>query len=225
MGRHKSPRLQILVTNSEVRSRPAGNLRIPTTPSNVISCKSMSTTQAPLPIAIYYEQPHWFKPLFAELDRRGTPYVKLYAPDHFFAPEDHPEEKYSLVFNRMSPSAWNRDHGDQIFYTLSFLEHLESRGVKVINGFKAFASELSKAGQLVLMDKLNIPYPKARVIHRAAQAEEAVVGLRWPIVVKPNIGGTGAGVKRFDDLSQLQAAIAQTPAPPTPSSSASTPPR
>jgi hypothetical protein len=165
----------------------------------------------PLPIAIYYEQPHWFKPLFAELDRRGTPYVKLYAPDHFFAPEDHPEEKYSLVFNRMSPSAWNRDHGDQIFYTLSFLEHLESRGVKVINGFKAFASELSKAGQLVLMDKLNIPYPKARVIHRAAQAEEAVVGLRWPIVVKPNIGGSGAGVKRFDGLSQLQAAIAAEP--------------
>ena len=30
-----------------------------------------------LPIAIYYEQPNWFKPLFAELDRRGTNYVKL----------------------------------------------------------------------------------------------------------------------------------------------------
>ena len=164
-----------------------------------------------LPIAIYYEQPHWFKPLFAELDRRGTNYVKLYAPDHFYSPEDRPEEKYSLVFNRMSPSAWNRDHGDQIFYTLGFLEHLESRGVKVLNGTKAFSAELSKAGQLVLMDKLNIPYPKARVIHRAAQAEEAVVGLRWPIVVKPNIGGSGAGVKRFDTLDQLQAAIAQPP--------------
>jgi hypothetical protein len=61
------------------------------------------------------------------------------------------------------------------------------------------------------MDKLNIPYPKARVIHRAAQAEEAIVGLRWPIVVKPNIGGSGAGVKRFDGLSQLQSAIAQEP--------------
>jgi hypothetical protein len=137
--------------------------------------------------------------------------VKLYAPDHFYAPEEHPEEKYSLVFNRMSPSAWNREHGDQIFYTLGFLEHLESRGVKVINGFKAYSSELSKAGQLVLMDKLGIAYPKARVIHRAAQAEEAVVGLRWPVVVKPNIGGSGAGVKRFDGLSQLQAAIAAEP--------------
>jgi hypothetical protein len=164
-----------------------------------------------LPIGIYYEQPHWFKPLFAELDKRGTPYVKLYAPDHYYAPEEHPEEMYSLVFNRMSPSAWNREHGDQIFYTLGFLEHLESRGVKVINGFKAYSSELSKATQLVLMDKLGIAYPKARVIHRAAQAEEAVVGLRWPVVVKPNIGGSGAGVKRFDGLSQLQAAIAAEP--------------
>ncbi len=129
-------------------------------------------------------------------------------------PADHPEEKYSLVFNRMSPSAWNRDHGDQIFYTLGFLEHLESRGVKVLNGFKAFSSELSKAGQLVLMDKLGIPYPKARVIHRPEQALAAAEGLRWPIVVKPNIGGSGAGVKRFDGASQLRHAIAAEPGSP-----------
>jgi hypothetical protein len=114
----------------------------------------------------------------------------------------------------MSPSAWNRDHGDQIFYTLGFLEHLESRGVKVINGFKAFSSELSKAGQLVLAESLGLPYPKARVIHRADQAPQAAEGLRWPIVVKPNIGGSGAGVKRFDGASQLRAAIAADPASP-----------
>ena len=160
-----------------------------------------------LPIAIYYEQPHWFKPLFAELDRRGTPYVKLFAPDHFYDPSEPSEEKYSLVFNRMSPSAWNRDHGDGIFYTLGFLEHLHARGVKVINGVKAFSSELSKAGQLVLMNSLGLPYPKARVIHRPSQALAAADGLRWPIVVKPNIGGSGAGVKRFDGISQLQHAI------------------
>ena len=189
-------------------SLPRKVLRIRTPLPNVISYNSMPNT---LPIAIYYEQPNWFKPLFAELDRRGTAYVKLYAPDHLYAPEDHPEEKYSLVFNRMSPSAWNRNNGDQIFYTLGFLEHLEARGVKVLNGFKAFSSELSKAGQLTLMDKLGIPYPKARVIHRASQAADATEGLRWPVVVKPNIGGSGAGVKRFDGLSQLRAAIAAEP--------------
>ncbi len=167
-----------------------------------------------LPIAIYYEQPNWFKPLFAELDRRGTPYVALSAVDHTWAPEEHPEEKYSLVFNRMSPSAWNRDHGDQIFYTLGFLEHCHARGLKVLNGFKAFQSELSKAGQLILMDSLGIPYPKSRVIHRASQAPAATAGLRFPVVVKPNIGGSGAGVKRFDGISQLQAAANLSPTDP-----------
>ena len=93
----------------------------------------------PLPIAIYYEQPNWFKPLFAELDRRGTNYVKLDAVAHSYGPGDKPEEKYALVLNKMSPSAWNRGHGDQIFYTLGFLEHLESRGVRVVNGVKAIA--------------------------------------------------------------------------------------
>ncbi len=155
------------------------------------------------PIAIYYEQQHWFKPLFAELDRRGTPYVKIDATEHAYAIEEHPEQRFSLVVNRMSPSAWNRDHGDCIFYTLGFLDHLERRDLRIINGLKAFRTELSKAAQLSLLDSLGLPYPKARVIHRASQAVAATEGLRWPIVVKPNIGGSGAGVKRFDSVEAL----------------------
>ena len=162
-----------------------------------------------LPIAIYYEQPHWFKPLFAELDRRGTNYIKLDAVEHSYTPDDHPEELYSLVLNRMSPSAWNREHGDQIFYTGGFLEHLEMRGVRVINGVKAYRSELSKASQLSLLDSLNLPYPKATVIHRPAQAVKATAVLRWPIVVKPNIRGSGSGVTRFDRVEDLQRAAEQ----------------
>jgi RimK-like ATP-grasp domain len=158
------------------------------------------------PIAIYYEQQHWFKPLFAELDRRGTPYVKIDATAHAYGIEEHPENHFSLVLNRMSPSAWNRGHGDCIFYTLGFLEHLEQRSIRVINGLRAFRTELSKAAQLSLLDSLDLPYPKARVIHRASQAVAAVNGLRWPIVVKPNIGGSGAGVKRFDTPEALEAA-------------------
>ena len=159
-----------------------------------------------LPIAIYYEQPNWFKPLFAELDRRGTSYIKLNAVEHSFSPDERPEEQYSLVLNKMSPSAWNRGQGDTIFYTMGFLDHLETRGVRVINGTRAFRSELSKAAQLSMLESLSLPYPKARVIHRAAHALGATEGLRWPVVVKPNIGGSGAGVKRFDRADALEAA-------------------
>jgi hypothetical protein len=158
------------------------------------------------PIAIYYEQQNWFKPLFAELDRRGTAYVKIDATAHAYAIEEHPEKSFSLVVNRMSPSAWNREHGDCIFYTLGFLDHLERRRVRVINGQKAFRTELSKAAQLSLLDSLGLPYPKARVIHRPEQAVAATEGLRFPVVVKPNIGGSGAGVKRFDTVESLERA-------------------
>ncbi len=157
----------------------------------------------PKPIAIYYEQPNWFKPLFAELERRGVPFVKLDATEHSYRIEDRPDHEYALVVNRMSPSAWNREHGDTIFYTLGYLDHLESRGVRVINGSQAFRSELSKASQLSLLDDLGVAYPKARVIHRPSQAAAATQGLRFPVVVKPNIGGSGAGVKRFDSQEQL----------------------
>jgi hypothetical protein len=158
---------------------------------------------SPLPIAIYYEQPNWFKPLFAELDRRGTHYVKLNAVEHSYGPEDRSEEKYALVLNKMSPSAWNRGHGDQIFYTLGFLEHLAHRGVRVVNGVKAYRSELSKAAQLSMLEGLGLGYPKARVIHRASQAVAATEGLRWPVVVKPNIGGSGSGVLKFTSKEAL----------------------
>ena len=156
-----------------------------------------------LPIAIYYEQPNWFKPLFAELDRRRPNYVLLNAVEHTYGPADSPEEQFVVVLNKMSPSAWNRGHGDQIFYTLGFLEHLAHRGVRVVNGVKAYRSERSKAAQLSMLEGLGLGYPKARVIHRASQAVAATEGLRWPVVVKPNIGGSGSGVVKFTSKEAL----------------------
>ena len=73
------------------------------------------------PIAIYYEHPHWFVPLFKELDRRGVPFVRIDAAQHHFDPAHlNGEGGYSLVFNRMSPSAYRRGHGQAIFYTLYY---------------------------------------------------------------------------------------------------------
>ncbi len=159
------------------------------------------------PIAIYYEHPHWFDRLFAELDRRGTPYLRVDADAHLFDPgaDDDPA---SLVFNRMSPSAYRRGrHG--IYYTLAYLAHLESRGRRVINGERAFRHEISKALQLSLLASLGLPFPRARVIHDGAQAPAAAAGLRFPVVVKPNVGGSGAGVTRFDAPADLAAAASE----------------
>ncbi len=160
------------------------------------------------PIAIYYEHPHWFTPLFNELERRGVPFARINAAEHHFDPAHlNGEGGYSLFFNRMSPSAYRRGHGQAIFYTQYYLAHLEQRGKRVVNGQRAFRFETSKALQLSLLESLGLPYPKARVINRSIDAIAAVKGLRFPIVVKPNIGGSGAGVTKFDNRKQLEEAV------------------
>ena len=154
------------------------------------------------PIAIYHEHPDWFRPLFAELDRRGVPYVRVDASAHSYDPSER-QSPYSLVFNRASPSAYLRGHAQVTFHTLSWLRHLESIGVPVVNGSAPYEMETSKALQLDILDELGLPYPKARVINNAALAPQAAKGLRFPVVVKPNIGGSGAGIIRFDSAESL----------------------
>ena len=160
------------------------------------------------PFAIYHEHPDWFKPLLAELDKRGIPYVSLNPAKHRFAIEE-PRPGFDLLFNRMSPSAYLRDGVQGIFYTLNYLKHLETLGVRVINGYKAFTYETSKALQLTLLESLGLKYPRARVVNHVSQLEGATEGLRFPIVVKANIGGSGAGITRFDSLDELKAAVAE----------------
>ena len=158
-------------------------------------------------LAVYYEHPDWFRPLFAELDRRAIPYVRLDATSHSYDPGET-ETPYAVVFNRMSPSAYLRGHGHGIFYTLQYLNHLERLGTRVINGQKAFEIEISKARQVSLLESLNLPYPKTRVINSPSQAVTGSEGLRFPIVVKANVGGSGAGIVRFDSRESLVNAAA-----------------
>ena len=154
------------------------------------------------PLGIYYEHPDWYRPLFQELDRRGVPYDALQADHHTYDPSEQ-KPSHAVIFNRMSPSAHTRGRGHLTFYTLQYLAHLERLGVRVINGYAAWKTEISKAYQLTLLERLGLPYPRARVIHHPSQASDAAEGLRFPIVVKPNIGGSGAGIVRFDSADAL----------------------
>jgi predicted ATP-grasp superfamily ATP-dependent carboligase len=158
-------------------------------------------------IGIYHEHPDWFRPLFTELDRRGTPYERIDARYHRYDPTTDADARYAVVFNRMSPSAYLRGSGHAILYTQNYLAHLEQLGVRVINGTQAFRHETSKALQLSLLRSLGLPFPKARVINHPSQAPAAADGLRFPVVVKANIGGSGAGIVRFDTPEDLQRAV------------------
>jgi len=158
-------------------------------------------------IAIYHEHPDWFKPLFHELDRRGIRYVRLDAAAHEFDPSES-ESLYDLVVNRASPSAYLRGHAQTTFHTLHWLRHLARLGVPVINGAEVYGHELSKATQLDLLQSLGLPYPRARAISNASRAVEAARGLRYPVLVKANVGGSGAGIVRYDTEKALADAVA-----------------
>src|SRR5215471_12673445 len=157
------------------------------------------------PFAIYHEHPDWFRPLFAELERRDIPFVRLDPRAHVYDPSEK-TSPYALVFNRMSPSAYLRGGVQGMFFTLGFMAHLERLGVPVVNGSKGFAVEISKARQLTLLESLGLHYPRARVINHASRVVEASEGLRFPVVVKANIGGSGAGIVKFENRSVLEAA-------------------
>jgi hypothetical protein len=160
------------------------------------------------PVGILYEHPLWFEPLFAELERRGIPYEKLHAGELAFDPGDR-EVPYSLVVNRMSPSAWTRGHGQAIPAVREYLAYLDVIGANVLNGRAAFELELSKARQIALLARLGLPHPRTRVVNRAEAAPAAAGGLRFPVLVKPNIGGSGAGIQSFATPSELRAAAAE----------------
>jgi glutathione synthase/RimK-type ligase-like ATP-grasp enzyme len=158
------------------------------------------------PIAILYEHPDWFRPLFAELERREVPFVHLDANAHSYDPAEA-QGSYSLVVNRASPSAYLRSEAESTFYTLQWLRHLERLGVPVINGSEAYSTEISKALQLDILEELNLPYPRSRVINNASMAVRAATRLRFPVVIKPNIGGSGAKITRFDSANELTRAV------------------
>jgi carbamoylphosphate synthase large subunit len=160
----------------------------------------------PGPIAIYYEHPDWFRPLFAELDARGINYVKLNAACHSFDPAAARPD-FSLLFNRMSASAHLRGSSQAIFFTQSYLAYLETVDVRVINGTRAFSLEISKARQLQLFNSLGLRFPETRVVNCANEILAAALQIGFPLLVKPNIGGRGAGIVRFDSMEQLRAAI------------------
>ena len=168
----------------------------------------MFDPQSARPIAVFHEHPDWFRPLFAELERRGLDYRRLDAARHLYDPAAR-ESEFRLVVNRASPSAYLRGGRQTTFHPLHWLRHLERLGVPVVNGSGAYALEISKASQLDLLEELGLPYPRARVVNDASVAVEAARGLRFPVLVKANVGGSGAGIVRYDSAAALAAAAAE----------------
>ena len=156
-------------------------------------------------LALLYEHPAWFTPLFDALDRRGIDYVTL-KPDGHFDPGDRRVPGH-VVFNRIAMSSFLRSDEHPIFYAAALLDHWHRAGARIVNGPDVLAIDSSKARQLSLIAGLGLAIPETRIVHRVSDVEAAAASLAFPLVVKANIGGSGAGIARYDTLDQLRAAI------------------
>jgi RimK-like ATP-grasp domain len=158
-------------------------------------------------LAVFYEHPQWFAPLFRELDRRGVDWVPIAIQDHTFDPAD-PRPPAPVILSRLAMSSFLRQSEHALFYSLAALGHWESLGARVINGPGVLAYDLNKARQLSLFRSCGLDTPKTRVAHRREDVPRLAAEIGYPVMVKVNVGGSGAGMIRYDSPEELEPAAA-----------------
>ncbi len=158
-------------------------------------------------LAIFYEHPAWFAPLFSALAARGIAYEPISIAGHSFDPAGSAPPA-RVVLSRLAMSSFLRSPEHAIFYAPALYAHWAGQGARIINGADVLAVDASKARQLALISALGYAIPATRVVHRVADIPAAAASLRFPIVVKANIGGSGAGIMRYETAAELALAVA-----------------
>jgi glutathione synthase/RimK-type ligase-like ATP-grasp enzyme len=163
-------------------------------------------------LAVLYEHPKWFEPLFAALERHRVAYRAIRLSDHRFDPVSR-EIPARVVLSRVAMSSFLREAQHPIFYAESLLAHWEGNGARVLNGAATIAVDSSKARQLSLIARLGHAVPETRVVHRKEDLPAAAAEMRFPLMVKANIGGSGAGIVRYADAAELERSIGEGSVP------------
>jgi glutathione synthase/RimK-type ligase-like ATP-grasp enzyme len=163
-------------------------------------------------LAVLYEHPSWFQPLFAALERHGIAYEAIRLSDHSFDPAVR-EAPAPVVLSRVAMSSFLREREHGIFYAEALFDHWAGAGARVLNGAGVIAIDSSKARQLSLIARLGHATPETRVVHRREDLLAAAEGMDWPLMVKANIGGSGAGIVRYSGRDELARSIEEGSVP------------
>ncbi len=160
-------------------------------------------------LAVLFEHPEWQKPLFQALDRRGVRYLPVDLKKAAFSDADAPLAP--LYFNQASPSAYVRGNTRAVPYALAHMRALEIRGVRVLNGADAFALEISKTAQAALLRSLGVPAPRVWTFNDLDAIRARAHELSFPVLLKPEQGGSGARVVLVESIAHLESLLTQRP--------------
>lgn len=158
------------------------------------------------PIVILHENEEWLIPLRAELARRGVEATEWFLHEDYVSFDKNP--RAGVYYNRMSASSHTRGHRfapELTRMALTWLEHAGDHDVIVVNGSDALYLETCKLSQYAALQDAGIRTPKTRaVVGRGVLVAAAEDFDQWPLILKPNRGGKGLGVVRFDSLDALR---------------------
>jgi glutathione synthase/RimK-type ligase-like ATP-grasp enzyme len=163
----------------------------------------------PSDLVVLYEHPEWQKPLFAALERRGIAYDAFDLKRAAFSNVESPAAK--LYFNQASPSAYVRGHTRAVPLALAYMRTLERLGARVLNGADVFALELSKSAQATLLRTLGIDTPWSITFNDVSGLRRYADAIRWPAILKPDQGGSGARIQVVESIAQVESIFAADP--------------
>ena len=160
-------------------------------------------------LIVLHEHPEWQKPLFSALSRRGIAFEPFDVTRAAFGNEDAP--RAPLYFNQASPSAYLRGNTRAVPFALAYMRTLEQSGARVLNGADVFALELSKSVQATLLRTLGIPTPRSLTFNDPAALRAFAAQVRWPAVLKPDQGGSGARIQVVESFDEVEAIFRRDP--------------
>jgi len=160
-------------------------------------------------IIVLHEHPEWQKPLFAALRRRGVSFEPFDVTRAAFSNVE--PLRAPMYFNQASPSAYVRGNTRAVPLALAYMRSLELLGARVLNGANVFALELSKSAQATLLRTLGIDCPRSITFNDARALRAYAPEIRWPALLKPDQGGSGARIQVVDSLEQVEAIFSRDP--------------
>ena len=158
-------------------------------------------------LVVLFEHPEWQRPLFSALEARGLRFEAFDLKRAAFDVDEVP--KAHVYFNQASPSAYVRGNARAVPLAMSLMRSLELAGARVLNGSRAFALELSKSAQGSLMQRLGIAHPKSIAFNDVDAVLERWT--RWPALLKPEQGGSGARMYLLHSAEELKRLLRDQP--------------
>jgi hypothetical protein len=159
-------------------------------------------------IHILHENSAWLPPLAQALDQRRLPWTEWFLDAGTFDLAAAPPD--GVFYNRMSASSHTRDHRFAAELTAAVLAWLVRWGRRVVNGPGALDLEISKARQYAVLESQGIVTPRTVLVggrERLAAATRRYFADQ-PLILKPNRGGKGLGVRFFASAQSLETYLA-----------------